>query len=122
MAQDCRTQHALEQDTELVVHLTICSLSDRCRARCRNVMARSLIAVSKPAPDWNGTAVVNREFVELKLSDFKGTPHTCTIYFLTYLSLHTHATGGRKCTINLILETTQPAGKYFVFFFYPLDL
>lgn len=39
----------------------------------QHVIARSLLAVSKPAPDWNGTAVVNRDFVELKLSDFKGT-------------------------------------------------
>ena len=29
-------------------------------------------AVSKPAPQWEGTAVVNGEFKELKLSDFKG--------------------------------------------------
>jgi len=28
--------------------------------------------VSKSAPDWNGTAVINGEFKELKLSDFKG--------------------------------------------------
>lgn len=28
--------------------------------------------VSKPAPDWNGTAVIKGEFKEMKLSDFKG--------------------------------------------------
>jgi alkyl hydroperoxide reductase subunit AhpC len=28
--------------------------------------------VSKPAPDWNGTAVVDGDFKEIKLSDFKG--------------------------------------------------
>lgn len=28
--------------------------------------------ISKPAPHWEGTAVVNGEFKELKLSDFKG--------------------------------------------------
>ena len=28
--------------------------------------------VSKPAPDWNGTAVLNGEFKELSLKDFKG--------------------------------------------------
>nr|AKG26772.1 peroxiredoxin 1 [Dastarcus helophoroides] len=28
--------------------------------------------ISKPAPAWKSTAVVNGEFVELKLSDFKG--------------------------------------------------
>jgi len=28
--------------------------------------------ISKPAPDWEGTAVINRSFKALKLSDFKG--------------------------------------------------
>jgi len=28
--------------------------------------------VSKPAPEWEGNAVVNGEFKELKLSDFLG--------------------------------------------------
>lgn len=28
--------------------------------------------ISKPAPDWNGTAVVNGEFKEIKLADFLG--------------------------------------------------
>lgn len=43
-----------------------------------------LILVSKPAPHFEGTAVVNGEFTQLSLSDY--------------------------------------AGKYVVFFFYPLDL
>ena len=29
-------------------------------------------SVSKPAPHWEGTAVVNGEFTELKLTDYKG--------------------------------------------------
>lgn len=28
--------------------------------------------VSKPAPTWEGTAVINGEFKELKLSNYKG--------------------------------------------------
>lgn len=28
--------------------------------------------VSKPAPHWEGTAVINGEFKELKLTDYKG--------------------------------------------------
>lgn len=32
----------------------------------------SLSTVSKPAPHWEGTAVVNGEFKELKITDFKG--------------------------------------------------
>lgn len=31
-----------------------------------------LISVSKPAPDWESTAVVNGEFKELKLKDYLG--------------------------------------------------
>lgn len=29
-------------------------------------------SVSKSAPQWEGTAVINGEFKELKLSDYKG--------------------------------------------------
>ncbi len=32
----------------------------------------SFFSVSKPAPQWEGTAVINGEFKELKLSDYKG--------------------------------------------------
>ena len=32
----------------------------------------SFSLVSKSAPDWNGTAVIDGEFKELKLSDFRG--------------------------------------------------
>jgi hypothetical protein len=30
------------------------------------------ISVSKPAPDWEGSAVIHGEFKQLKLSDYKG--------------------------------------------------
>ena len=30
------------------------------------------LPVSKPAPDWNGTAVINGEFKDIKLSDYRG--------------------------------------------------
>ena len=30
------------------------------------------LSVSKPAPDWNGTAVINGEFKDIKLSDYRG--------------------------------------------------
>ena len=43
-------------------------------------MVCPLTAVSKPAPDWNGTAVVNRDFVELKLTDFKGITTQMNMY------------------------------------------
>ena len=33
---------------------------------------RYFILVSKPAPDFEGTAVINGEFKDLKLEDFKG--------------------------------------------------
>ena len=31
-----------------------------------------LFVVSKPAPDFEGTAVINGEFKDIKLADFKG--------------------------------------------------
>ncbi|XP_037543634.1 peroxiredoxin-4-like [Nematolebias whitei] len=37
-----------------------------------SMMKRPLSTVSKPAPHWEGTAVINGEFKELKLSDYKG--------------------------------------------------
>jgi peroxiredoxin (alkyl hydroperoxide reductase subunit C) len=30
------------------------------------------LSVSKPAPDWEGSAVINGEFKQLKLSDYRG--------------------------------------------------
>ena len=33
--------------------------------------------VSKPAPHWEGTVVVNGEFKELKITDFKGKLFLC---------------------------------------------
>ena len=30
------------------------------------------VSVSKPAPNWNGTAVVDGVFKDIKLSDYKG--------------------------------------------------
>ena len=33
---------------------------------------QTLFTVTKPAPDWNGTAVMDGEFKEIKLSDFRG--------------------------------------------------
>lgn len=30
-------------------------------------------SVSKPAPDWDATAVIDGQFKRLKLSDFKGS-------------------------------------------------
>jgi peroxiredoxin (alkyl hydroperoxide reductase subunit C) len=35
-------------------------------------MINQSFSVSKPAPDWNGTAVVDGKFKEIKLSDYKG--------------------------------------------------
>jgi len=39
-----------------------------------NVLIFNIIffIVSKPAPDWNGTAVIKGEFKDIKLSDFGG--------------------------------------------------
>ena len=45
------------------------------------------VLVGKPAPDWNGTAVVNGEFVELRLADFKGDRPTSFLRSILSLSL-----------------------------------
>ncbi|CAH1798256.1 unnamed protein product [Owenia fusiformis] len=42
------------------------------RARGNHAMHWSKALISKPAPDWEGTAVVNGELKDLKLSDYKG--------------------------------------------------
>ena len=42
------------------------------RTKCKSLIYFSFIPVSKPAPDWNGTAVVNGKFEDLKLRDFRG--------------------------------------------------
>lgn len=110
MAQDSGTQHALEQDSKCVVHCSSNfkpSVPRRTLARhwgdsslvtmAQHVIARSLLTVSKPAPDWNGTAVVNRDFVELKLSDFKGIRHSRTL----------------TCELILFILPSSPSHTYF---------
>lgn len=49
----------------------------------------TLWLVAKPAPDWNGTAVVGDSpaFKELKLSDFKGIEYTpLTVHCVGWIS------------------------------------
>ena len=40
--------------------------------RLRFQFSALVYVVGKPAPDWNGTAVLNGDFQELRLADFKG--------------------------------------------------
>ena len=40
-----------------------------------------MVAVGKPAPDWNGTAVVDGDFKEIRLSDFKGKALLPSIHY-----------------------------------------
>ena len=61
--------------------------------------------IGKPAPAFSGTAVLNGEFKELKLSDYLGT---CLAFCVNFPS----------CSSN---TEDSPTGKYLVFFFYPLD-
>jgi peroxiredoxin (alkyl hydroperoxide reductase subunit C) len=35
-------------------------------------MAFMFLSVSKPAPNWEGSAVIHGEFKQLKLSDYRG--------------------------------------------------
>lgn len=42
-----------------------------------------LYLVSKSAPYWEGKAVVNGEFKDLKLTDFKGMSMNCYILYVS---------------------------------------
>ena len=61
--------------------------------------------ISKPAPHWEGTAVINGEMKELKLTDYKVTE--AKLYLIE--------------KVQLKHISALPQGKYLVFFFYPLD-
>lgn len=69
--------------------------------------------IQKPAPAFAGTAVNHHgEFIDLKLSDYKGMNEV----FLDYTQV---------CFEALLLLTfcyCVFTGKYLVLFFYPLDL
>lgn len=39
---------------------------------CTNLLFFIIILVSKPAPEWEATAVVNGEFTQLSLTSFRG--------------------------------------------------
>ena len=39
---------------------------------CELIHIWIFLLVSKPAPDWNGTAVINGEIKDIKLADFRG--------------------------------------------------
>ena len=58
-----RAWFALEQNTECVDTIFLSHIYNEWCA---------VFAVGKPAPDWNGTAVLNGDFQELRLADFKG--------------------------------------------------
>lgn len=66
--------------------------------------------IQKPAPPFSGTAVNKYgEFIDLKLSDYKGMMK----YFLTLKVQYKRFLLTAFCLF---------AGKYVVLFFYPLDL
>lgn len=69
--------------------------------------------IQKPAPPFAGTAVNNYgEFIDIKLSDYKGMNKVSLDYMLV-------------CSEALLLLTCCSCvftGKYLVLFFYPLDL
>lgn len=65
--------------------------------------------IGLPAPDFSATAVVDGQFKDLKLSDYRGKgAFVCSrekrLFLLIFTSVHF------SCS-----------GKYVVFFFYPLD-
>lgn len=76
----------------------------------------AFFTVSKPAPSFNGTAVIDGAFKQIKLLDFKGILKCLT-------NIHTHTHDIYICTLKLIYVLVfLPIGKYLVLVFYPLDL
>ena len=71
------------------------------RGMCAAAAAGSA-RVTFPAPHWSGTAVLNDDFEEISLDQFKGWPAVLV--------------GGWSICLSF------SAGKYLVFFFYPNDL
>ncbi|XP_038173323.1 peroxiredoxin-4 isoform X1 [Arvicola amphibius] len=56
--------------------------------------------ISKPAPYWEGTAVINGEFKELKLTDYRGKYLVFFFYPLDLCILHGAGTQGERETIQ----------------------
>ena len=73
--------------------------------------------IQKPAPPFSGTAVnVNGEFIDLKLSDFKGMDEQWLHFLVSSFDY------GKYIYRFFLYLVYLPAGKYCVLFFYPLDL
>ena len=63
-------------------------------------MYSSSVSVSKPAPHFEGTAVINGEFKELKLSDYKGK---YIVFFFYPLDLWVTSENARHILILFVL-------------------
>ncbi|KTF71468.1 hypothetical protein cypCar_00047603 [Cyprinus carpio] len=63
--------------------------------------------ISKPAPHWEGTAVINGEFKELKLSDYKGK---YLVFFFYPLDLGLFIIDG-KGVLRQITMNDLPVGR-----------
>jgi len=67
-----RIKKAVESLKETVTHASIYTSCKICINNVLNYPCVCVCLVSKPAPHWEGTAVINGEFKELKLSDYRG--------------------------------------------------
>lgn len=73
-------------------------------------MSAGKAQIGKPAPDFTAKAVMpDGQFKDLKLSDYRGTAW----YYHTYIQKVVKTTDAKS--------SVSSAGKYVVFFFYPLD-
>lgn len=80
--------------------------------------------IGQPAPDFSATAVVNGQFQEIKLSNYKGEYRSFVIEIFALFSQLLKQTEANLmlvcenwCSLCFLCVT----GKYVIFFFYPLD-
>lgn len=98
---------------QLYPHVLISQSSNCYLSQSFANMSSGSAKIGQPAPDFTGKAVVNRQFKDLKLSDYKGKG--LLLCSCGKVDLHL------QITANLISYRLFCAGKYVVFFFYPLD-
>lgn len=85
--------------------------------------------VGKPAPAWKGMAVVDGEIKEVSLEDYKGESTACVQLAAQLLHkwLPHHRVNSALIRLlvrahpHVVAAVLIAAGKYCVFFFYPLD-
>lgn len=100
--------------TQVCVHLNFVALNNKLhQIFCFFSVIMSKAFIQKPAPSFNAKAVLKGEFVDIKLSDYKGS------FWFMYLF------NSLLISLSVLFKTFACdilLGQYLVLFFYPLDL